>query len=569
MVGGEPNGSNQVGVAPGAKWISAKVFDSAGSTTDAALLSAAEWIMAPGGRVDLAPDVVNNSWSGGSGVDEWYRETVKAWRAADIFPMFSAGNVTYANPGGPGSVATPANYPESFAVGATDNENIVANFSLRGPSPYGEIKPDISAPGVAIRSTLPAGKYGTNNGTSMASPAVAGVVALLRQANSNLTVSEIEEILINTAVPLTDSQYPESPNHGYGNGLVDAYSAVSSILEGAGIIEGIVTKQVIDSEPPTYEYEAPIEVYSNMDLELTVNAKDDVSILSVELAYQTSGSEWKTVPATRTSGDYKQGEYTVTVPKDEVNVGTIKYSWIINDFGSNTVTSEEYVLIVNPGITVGYLEDFESEPTGWISYGEKNSWEWGIPTSGPETAASGEKVYATNLDGPYEKDMDATLEMLPIDLPEETTFLQFKGWHNFTELYGYEHYGRVMISTDKENWTELQRFTRKSEGWESHEIDLTAYSGERVYIGFNAYSDFRISNLGWYIDDVALSDTSQYSDDAIPPTFEHVATPVTYSGLDLDLEIQVDDNFKIASVDLQYKIATAEWQTISSTPYLW
>lgn len=117
MVGSEPDGSNQVGVAPGAKWIAVKAFTAAGGT-DVDLLEAAEWIMAPtdadgNARVDLAPDVVNNSWGGGPGLDEWYREVVQNWRAADIFPEFSAGNTTLFNPGGPGSIATPANYPES------------------------------------------------------------------------------------------------------------------------------------------------------------------------------------------------------------------------------------------------------------------------------------------------------------------------------------------------------------------------------------------------------------------------------------------------------------------------
>src|SRR5699024_4199488 len=86
MVGHEEDGSNPIGVAPGAKWIAAKVVDADGNAKDADLLDAAEWIMAPGGRTDMAPDVVNNSWGGGPGLDEWYRDTVKAWRDAEIFP---------------------------------------------------------------------------------------------------------------------------------------------------------------------------------------------------------------------------------------------------------------------------------------------------------------------------------------------------------------------------------------------------------------------------------------------------------------------------------------------------
>nr|WP_146013881.1 S8 family serine peptidase [Rummeliibacillus pycnus] len=241
MVGSESNGTNQIGVAPGAKFIAVKAFTRNGGS-DTALLKAAQWILAPtdskgNARVDMAPDIVNNSWGGGPGLDEWYRDVVINWRAADIFPEFSAGNTTTSNPGGPGSVATPANYPESFATGAIDSNNKVASFSLRGPSPYGEIKPDISAPGVNIRSSVPGGVYeGGWNGTSMAGPAVSGVAALLKQANPNLSVDEMEQILITTATPLTDSTYPQTPNNGYGYGLVDAYKAITSVNSGLGTL---------------------------------------------------------------------------------------------------------------------------------------------------------------------------------------------------------------------------------------------------------------------------------------------------------------------------------------------
>ncbi|MDI5787637.1 S8 family serine peptidase [Bacillus licheniformis] len=67
---------------------------------------------------------------------------------------------------------------------------------MQGPSPYDEIKPDISAPGVSIRSAYPGHKYAAMNGTSMATPHVSGIVALMREANPDLTVDEIERILL-------------------------------------------------------------------------------------------------------------------------------------------------------------------------------------------------------------------------------------------------------------------------------------------------------------------------------------------------------------------------------------
>nr|WP_176555891.1 S8 family peptidase [Virgibacillus ndiopensis] len=518
MVGSEPDGSNQVGVAPGAKFISVKAFTAAGGT-DADLLAAAEWILAPtdaegNARVDMAPDVVNNSWGGGPGLDEWYRDVVINWRAANIFPEFSAGNTTLTNPGGPGSVATPANYPESFATGATDINDVVAGFSLRGPSPYDEIKPDISAPGVNIRSSVPGSNYeGGWNGTSMAGPAVSAVVALLRQVDASLTVDELEEIILNTATPLTDEEYPESPNNGYGYGLVNAFNAVSSIENGLGTLQGNVTKEGEDNEAPTFEHAAPAETYAGMDLNLNVQVNDNVSVASVELKYQDNNGDWQTIEAARTSGDFKSGEYLATIPGDQVDGDSLTYKWLINDFGNNEVESDEYAVEVKPGISVGYSEDFEANPVGWTSFGEANSWEWGAPTSGPGSAASGENLYATNLAGEYESNMNATLVMPPIDLPEGNSYLQFNQWHDLEKYDSGTAYdfGHVFVSTDQEEWTQLMRVEGTTTDWESAEVDLSEYSGQRIYIGFNVTTDGSVSREGWYIDDVTLSDTSQSS----------------------------------------------------------
>src|SRR5699024_7792639 len=102
-------------------------------------------------------------------------------------------------------------------------------------------KPEIAAPGVNIRSAVPGDGYGSMSGTSMASPAVTGIAALLRQVNADINVDDMEEILMNTAKPLTASEFEESPNNGYGHGLIDAQAAVSSILDGVGSIDGTVT----------------------------------------------------------------------------------------------------------------------------------------------------------------------------------------------------------------------------------------------------------------------------------------------------------------------------------------
>ncbi|WP_221563727.1 S8 family peptidase [Alkalihalobacillus sp. TS-13] len=510
MVGAEPDGSNQVGVAPGAKWIAVKAFTAAGGT-DVDLLEAGEWIIAPtdaDGNLhpEMAPDVVNNSWGGGPGLDEWYRPMVQNWRAADIFPEFSAGNTTIFNPGGPGSIATPANYPESFATGATDINDNLASFSLEGPSPYDEIKPDVSAPGVNIRSTVPGSAYeGGWNGTSMAGPHVSAVVALLRQVDSSLTVDEIEEILLSTAEPMTNGEYPESPNNGFGYGLVNAFDAVSSVISGLGVVKGNVTKEGDDAEAPSFEHDAPAETYAGLNLPLTITASDNVSVTNVRVEYEISHNNWESVDAVRTDGDYHSGTYEAVIPGDAIEEPVLYYRLVIEDFGDNDIVSDEYEVSVLPGITTGYETDFESQPTGWISWGDNNSWEWGAPTSGPGEAASGENVYATNLEDQYDNNANMTLMMPPIDLGEGEAYLQFNNWYNLENNYDYGH---VVISTDQETWEQLDVFNNVSDGWVEEEIDLSEYAGQRIYVGFNVDTDGSVLRDGWYIDDVRLSDSS-------------------------------------------------------------
>lgn len=517
MVGSEPNGANQIGVAPGAKWIAVKAFTSSGGT-DRDLLRAGEWLIAPRDaqgnlHPEAAPDVINNSWGGGPGLDEWFREMVQNWRAADIFPEFSAGNTNFSNPGGPGSVAAPSNYPESFATGATDINNKIANFSLRGPSPYNEIKPDISAPGVNIRSSVPGSGYeGGWNGTSMAGPHVSAVVALLKQVNASLTVDEIEQILINTATPLTDSSYPDTPNHAYGYGLVSAYDAVSSIINGLGKVKGQVAKQGNDTEPPAITHTAPSETFTNMDLELNADVSDNVSISSVKVEYKNQAGSWVTVEAKRAAGDYKSGSYKAVIPAADIAQPSLEYRWKAVDFGSNETQTGSFTVEVKPGITVGYVQDFENGAPGWTSFGDLNPWELGVPTSGPKSASSGVNVYATKLAGNYEPRTNATLVMPPVDLPEGASYLQFKQWHDLERNYDFGH---VFVSTDKKNWTQLLRVNGLTSAWQSAEVDLSQYAGQRIYLGFNLTTDGSVQKAGWYIDDVKLSDQSISSKSSI------------------------------------------------------
>jgi len=228
-------GDGGIGVAPGAQWIAAKIFHNQGYAYDSWIHAGFQWLLDPDGdpATDDAPDVVNSSWGSDYGADQTFLPDVQALRAASILPIFSSGNA------GPyeETVGSPASFSESFAVGATDTDDVIASFSSRGPSPWGETKPNVSAPGTNIRSSVPGGGYAEKQGTSMAAPHVTGLAALLFQARPDLGLSAAEQAMTSNAVPLGAPSL--IPNNDYGWGRIDAYNAVLSVSS-AGVLSGVV-----------------------------------------------------------------------------------------------------------------------------------------------------------------------------------------------------------------------------------------------------------------------------------------------------------------------------------------
>jgi subtilisin family serine protease len=242
------NGAAQpaVGVAPGASWMAVRACGTT-ECSEVDLILAAEWLLAPtdlqGGnpRPDLRPNIINNSWTAGKNAS-WYAGYTAAWRAAGIYPVFAAGNT--GNLLGCGTVLSPGEYADVTAVGALDNGNRVASYSSVGPGPNGRVKPDLTAPGSGIWSTVsdPSRVYGVNSGTSMATPHVAGAVALLWSASPAL-IGDYEATyaaLTDSAAPITgDARYMDAahtacqpigvPNNIYGYGRLDVYSAVARV----------------------------------------------------------------------------------------------------------------------------------------------------------------------------------------------------------------------------------------------------------------------------------------------------------------------------------------------------
>jgi hypothetical protein len=243
-------GAEGIGVAPEATWFGcANLVRNIGNPPD--YLQCMQFMLAPypiggnplrDGDPAQAADISTNSWGCPpiEGCDtESLLPAVRALRAAGIFFVAAAGNEGSECD----SLRTPpGNYQAAISVGAIDRFEELTDFSSRGPftdSPDGRIAPTILAPGADVPSAWPGGGYESNSGTSMATPHIAGVVALIWSANPALrgNIDATEQILIETARPYTGSLIgcgptgPALPNAESGYGIVDAYAAVKAARE--------------------------------------------------------------------------------------------------------------------------------------------------------------------------------------------------------------------------------------------------------------------------------------------------------------------------------------------------
>src|SRR5947208_1036677 len=251
---GDDGTGNQIGVAPGAKWIGCRNMDQ-GNGMPSTYTECFQFFIAPtdlngqNPNPALRPHVINNSWicptSEGCTTGDELRIIVENTQAAGIFVEASAGN------SGPACSTVndpPAIYNASFSTGAIDISNTLAGFSSRGPvtrDGSNRLKPNISAPGVGVRSSYFTSDttYASLSGTSMAGPHVVGTVALLWSARPQLQrdIATTKMVLQNTANPnvivnpvQTCGGIPSTqiPNNSFGYGRVDALAAVNSVPPG-------------------------------------------------------------------------------------------------------------------------------------------------------------------------------------------------------------------------------------------------------------------------------------------------------------------------------------------------
>lgn len=527
VLGSAINADALLGVAPAANFIAARVFDKNGETTDGRLLAAMQWMLAPidskgQAHPELAPRVVNNSW-GTTSTDPLLRKALQEWRKAGILPVFSAGNVSEDNSGGEGSITQPASFPETFAVGALRSDNHIAKFSLRGPSATAnKPKPDISAPGVNIRSAYKNHTMQLLSGTSMAAPHVTGVAALVLNANPKLSVDQLENVLTKSATPLTDEQNVDTPNNAYGAGKVNAALAIemAKTQPKVGTVSGTVYVRGKDKTAPQITHIPVHSFYAATKTELTAKVKDDSGVKTVVAKIAGADGKNREIALKLTEGTKLDGTYSVEIGPQTLQNGDKTYQICATDRTGKESCTEPIMFAQKNAVTIGWKENFEDGTDGFEMSGKTPMWQWGKPADGLSKANSGEKVVAVGLDGKgYQGVQDSVLLTPPIALGKtDKAALTFMHWYGL-DNYAHATYdtaevwvGEVKPGTGEITWEKLpQRSYKNSQKqWTREYLDLGAYAGKTIRVMFGVRGAWKSPHktAGWFIDDLALEKTA-------------------------------------------------------------
>ena len=208
--------TTEFGVAPEASLASAMVIE--GGNVIARVLAGLDW------AVGLKVRVISMSL-GLRGYDASFLAVTQIIRARNILPVFAVGNE------GPGTSRSPGNYDEALSVGASDSSSVVADFSssMRFMDPIERFVPDLVAPGVDVMSSIPGGKTELFSGSSMATPHIAGLAALLFQAFPTASADQVEAAIFASAkrpVGMTAARG--------GRGIPDGVKALKALATALG-----------------------------------------------------------------------------------------------------------------------------------------------------------------------------------------------------------------------------------------------------------------------------------------------------------------------------------------------
>ncbi len=471
------NGQGVVGVNWNAQIMPVKIFSDSGSTNAAAIVRGILYATRMGARI------TSNSWGGGS-PNQAIRDAFAESPALHIMAAGNSGTDNDRSPHYPSSY----DLPNIVAVAATDRNDQLASFSC-----YGAKSVDLAAPGVDIYSTVPGG-YGTKSGTSMATPHVSGAAVLIASLYPDATNDEIKARLLNGVDHLPQLQ---------GKVLSGGRLNIANALE---------NDHLAPAAPNDF---GVAEAKTNgVTLRWTATGDDgwcgDASAYELKVADkpivegpagegQISWDDARSVPVGRpnSTGTIEQVEVPVNPSgKDKTLYFALK---VVDNVGNRSEMRTTTATV--PAAHVAFEDDVEAGNKGWTSTGT-----WGIVEDG-----QGGHVWTDSPDGKYGNKENSTLTSPVISLENfSNATLMFDAKYDLENRYDNV---RVEISPDGENWVKVDNFTGKSEGWETHSVDLSRYDGQSVQVRFHLQSDASVNADGFYLDNVVVLGDQKESQD--------------------------------------------------------
>lgn len=521
------NGAGVAGVCWQVSLVPLKFLDASGSgaTSDAA--EAIAYATA------LGVDLTSNSWGGG-GFSQTLKDVIDEAHAAGKLFIAAAGNES-SNNDTVGSY--PANYdsPNLISVASTTRTDALSSFSN-----YGAATVHLGAPGSEILSTVVGGNFATFNGTSMATPHVAGTCALLKAFKPDLTHLEIREIILQTV-----DFVPALETTTITGGRLNAHEAMQAA---SGLTVSPATPFVSEG-PDGGPFNPSSRTYT-----LT---NRDTSPLS-----WTASSDQAWIALTPTLGSLNPGESVTVTAAMQIAAEDLSPDEHVATLSFETVTSgrileRQVSLTVTPPVVASF--ELETDP-GWTRTGQ---WDFGTPLGqgglsygfpDPESGYTGSKVLGVNLSGDYSIGLGGPYYLTagPFDFSKRhTTSLRYRRWLN-TDYQPWVS-ANVEVSTNGSTWTTIWTnggFSVTDNAWVRLEHDLSTIADreEEVWIrwsyGIGSTGAFPLS--GWNLDDITLF--------GIPTAI-----------LDLENEVEVTENGATVTMTMNVDPAPAEDFTVDLT----
>ncbi|SMF71787.1 S8 family peptidase [Pseudobacteriovorax antillogorgiicola] len=457
-------GNNDIGVV-GVNWdvslVGLKVFSDSGSTTTDALAAAISY------ATSLGVDLTSNSWGGGAASDI-IREAIEGANEAGILFVAAAGNSSSDNDARP-------HFPSSYeidniiAVASTDSDDQLSSFSS-----YGATSVDVAAPGTDIYSTVPGGNYGYKSGTSMATPHVAGLAALVKAQFPDLSHSQIRDRILATATVLP------SLSGRVKFGRINALSALE-----------------LDEIDPSIPDSLALANAGLKSIDVTWQASGDDGLEGEASRYEVRISDqmideenWSSATKFEFSDiQSMDGMVSGTISKLDFNQKGFLALRAFDNVGNASGVSESLAFSVREA-------DIIINNEGSLDLFANIDAPWGV-------ALENENSYITDSpEGGYSNSIDISLVSSSVTVTSQDMLLAFDTKYDLETRYDY---GYLEIKVDDGEWTELKSYNGNSE-WSTEYFELRSLldNAQSFAFRFRLKTDGSVTRDGWSIDNIKI-----------------------------------------------------------------